>query len=481
MSRRKMSTFERLQRGEKLSRRERKQIGRQLQAEDPGLEIVHRNVAGIDVGDASHFVSVDPQRGQPAVREFGSWTAALQEMAQWLKSCAVERVVMQTTGVYWVPLQDVLERAGFEVAVVHARATKNLPGRKSDVQESQWIRKLDMYGLLRPCFQVPETIRSIRTIWRLRGRWVEEAGRAIQQMQKALTTMNVQLANAISDISGKTGMAILRAIVGGERNPWVLAKLRDERIHASEEEIAHSLQGNWREDVLFELDQVLQAYDFQQEQIAACDQQLEKYMKAQPRHSRATEVRAEEAKPKVKKQRQKARKPLKNQPAFDLEGELKRVLGVDLTTIAGVKLMTIQTLYAEVGADLSAFPTEQHFTSWLMLAPKREVSGGKVIKHTSLHGRNRLANALRMAAEALKESDSYLGARYRSLRGRLGGVKAVKAMARYLACLIYRMLTKGQAWVDRGAALYEQRRHERELSNLQRRASAMGLQLIPAK
>lgn len=481
MARRKMSTFERLQRGEKLSRRERKQIGRQLQAEEPGLEIMHRNVAGIDVGDASHFVSVDPQRGQPSVREFGSWTAALQEMVQWLKSCAVKRVVMQTTGVYWFPLQDVLEGAGLEVVVVNARATKNLPGRKSDVQESQWIRKLDIYGLLRPCFQVPEKVRSIRTLWRLRGRWVEDAGRAIQQMQKALTAMNVQLANAISDIAGKTGMAILRAIVEGQRNPWELAKLRDERIQASEEEIAHSLQGNWREDVLFELKQVMQAYDFQQQQIAACDQQLEKYMKAQPSHSRTSEVRAEEDKFQAKRPRKKARKPLKNQPAFDLEGELKRVLGVDLTAIDGVKLMTIQTLYAEVGADLSAFPTEQHFTSWLMLAPKREVSGGKVIKHTSLHGRNRLANTLRMAAESLKESDSYLGARYRSLRGRLGGRKAVKAMARYLACLIYRMLTKGQAWVDRGAALYEQKRRERELSYLQRRASTMGLQLIPTK
>jgi len=481
MSRRKMSTFERLQRGEKLSRRERKQIGRQLQAEEPGLEIVHRNVAGIDVGDESHFVCVDPQRGQPPVREFGSWTAALHEMVQWLKSCAVERVVMQTTGVYWVPLQDVLERAGFAVVVVNARATKNLPGRKSDVQECQWIRKLDRYGLLRPCFQVPETIRSIRTLWRLRGRWVEDAGRTIQQIQKALTTMNVQLANAISDISGKTGMAILRAMVEGEHNPWALAKLRDERIRASEEEVAHSLQGNWREDVLFELDQVVKAYDFQQQQIAACDQQLEKYMKAQPTHSKAPAVPVEEGKPKAKRCRKKARKPRKNQPAFDLEGELKRVLGVDLTAIDGVKLMTIQTLYAEVGADLSAFPSEKHFTSWLMLAPKREVSGGRVIKHTSLHGRNRLANALRMAAESLKESDSYLGARYRSLRGRLGGVKAVKAMARYLGCLIYRMLTKGKAWVDRGAAWYEQKRRERELSHLQRRASAIGLQLVPTK
>src|SRR5438874_4212080 len=281
MSRRKMSTFERLQRGHKLSRRERKQLERQLRAEDPGWEIVHRNVAGIDVGNESHFVCVDPQRATPSVREFGSWTAALKETVEWLKSCGVQRVVMQTTGVYWIPLRDVLEQAGLEVAVVNARTTKNLPGRKSDVQECQWLRKLDIYGLLRASFQVPETIRAIRTIWRLRERWVQEAARAIQQMQKALILMNVQLANAISDISGKTGMAILRAILSGERNPWVLAKLRDRRIQASEEEIAHSLQGNWREDVLFELEQVLAAYDFQIQQIEKCEQQLEKYMKAQ--------------------------------------------------------------------------------------------------------------------------------------------------------------------------------------------------------
>ena len=202
--------------------------------------------------------------------------------ADWLKTCQVQRVVLQTTGVYWIPVQDVLEKAGFEVAVVDAGGTKNLPGRKSDVQECQWIRQLDIYGLLRGCFQLPDSIRSVRTIWRLRQRWVEETGRSIQQMQKALTLMNVQLANAITDLSGQTGIAILRAIVGGERNPWTLAKLRHPRIQASEEEIAHSLQGNWREDVLFELEQVLAAYDFQLQQIEKCEQQLEKYM----RHSR---------------------------------------------------------------------------------------------------------------------------------------------------------------------------------------------------
>lgn len=485
MAKRKMSTFERLQRGQKLSRRERKELDRRLRAEDPGWEIVHRNVAGLDVGNESHFVAVDPKLDNQPVREFGSWTAALQEMVGWLKACGVQRVVMQTTGVYWIPLQDVLESAGFEVAVVDARGTKNLPGRKSDVQECQWVRKLDIYGLLRKSFQVPATIRSIRTIWRLRERWVQECGRSIQQMQKAMTMMNVQLANTISDISGKTGMAIVRAILAGERNPWTLAKLRDERIQASEEEIANSLLGNWREDVLFELRQVVEAYDFQQQQLVACDQRLEKYMHAQPTREavRSTVAEVTDVQEPPKKRRAKkgrACKPLKNQPAFDLDAQLKRVLGVDLTKVDGIKLITTQTIYAELGADLSAFPSERHFTSWLMLAPKRDVSGGKVIKHHSVHGRNRVANALRMAAESLKDSHSYLGARYRSLRGRLGGVKAVKAMARYLACLIYRMLTKGQEWVDRGAAFYEQKRQERELGHLKRKAAALGMQLVPA-
>ena len=491
MAKRKLSTFERLRRGQKLSRRERKEIDRRFQAEDPGWDIVHDRVAGIDVGNESHFVAIDPRLDSQPVREFGSWTAALRETADWLKGLGIKRVVMQTTGVYWIPLQDVLERAGFEVAVVDARGTKNLPGRKSDVQECQWIRKLDTYGLLRDCFQLPQAMRSIRTLWRLRQRWVSEAGRAIQQMQKALITMNVQLANAISDITGKTGLAIIRAIVAGERNPWKLAALRDVRVQATEEEIANSLAGNWREDMLFELHQVLAAYDFVQQQIAECDLRLHQEIQAQPtRPPRAAGMTAASVEPAAPAQAQKKRrvkekkaKPVKNQPAFDLEAELKRVLGVDLTRIDGIKVMTAQTVYAELGSDLSAaFPSEGAFSSWLMLAPKKDVSGGKVIRHYSVHSRNRVAHALRMAAESLHDSDSYLGARYRSLRGRLRhGLKAVKAMARYLACLVYRMLTKGEAWVDRGAAHFEQKRQERELHYLQRRAATMGMQVVAAK
>src|ERR1035438_5927048 len=282
MAKRATSTFERLRGGGQLSRQQRREVGQRLNAADPGLEVVHRDAAGIDIGNESHFVAVPTGRDEQAVQEFGSWTGDLQRMAAWLKGCGIRTVAMQSTGVYWIAVQEVLEQAGIEVYLVNARGTKNLPGRKSDVQECQWLMKLHTYGLLRNSFRPPEEIRAVRTIWRQRDRLVKEAGRAIQQMQKALTTMNIQLANAISDVSGVTGLAIIRAIVQGERDRWKLAELRDRRIRASQEEVAHSLEGNWREEVLFELGQVLETYDFYQKQMAACDQQLRKYLAELP-------------------------------------------------------------------------------------------------------------------------------------------------------------------------------------------------------
>jgi len=479
MAKRKMSTFERLRSG-RMSRQECKEWQRRLYSEDAGLEVVHPDAAGIDVGNASHFVAVPPDRNQPAVREFGSWTADLRRMAEWLKQCGIRTVAMQSTGVYWVALQEILEREGFEVCLVNARGTKNLPGRKSDVQECQWLMKLHTYGLLRNSFHPPEQIRAVRTIWRQRDRLVKEAAREVQRMQKALTTMNVQLANAISDVSGATGQAIIRAILRGQRDPQQLAKLRDYRVAASEAEIAHSLEGNWREDVLFELQQVVDAYDFHQKQIAACDVQLQKYLSALAVHSgpgAGEQSTAEVSSEKPRKQRR--HKLQKNQPAFDLAAELQRTMGVDVTAIDGVDVMTAQVILSELGPDLSAsFPSENHFASWLELAPRRDISGGKVIRQKSRKSNNRVANALRMAAQSLWRSDSYLGARYRHLKARLGGQKAVKAMARYLACLIYRLLTKGQAYVDRGAAHFQSKRSERELLALRRKAAELGMEVV---
>jgi transposase len=480
MAKRKMSTFERLQSG-KMNRTQRKELQQRLNAADPGLEVVHPDAAGIDVGNESHFVAVPVGRDARAVQEFGSWTADLHKMAEWLKTCHIRTVAMQSTGVYWIALQEVLEQHGIEVYLVNARGTKNLPGRKSDVQECQWLMKLHTYGLLRNSFRPPEEIRAVRTIWRLRDRFVQDAGRTIQQIQKALTTMNVRLANAISDVSGVTGMAIIRAILKGERDPRVLAKLRDKRIQASEEEVARSLEGNWRDDVLFELKEVVACYDFYQQRVAACDEQLQGYMAALPDRKVKSESAAAPESPqgsqKSSKRRSKTRR--KNQPSFDLEAELRRSFGVDLTRIDGIKIMTAQVIFSELGPDLRAFPSEGNFTSWLELTPRRDISGGKVIKQKSRESKNRVANALRMAAESLWHSDSYLGARYRQLRGRMEGKKAIKAMARYLACLVYRLLTRGQDYVDRGAAYYEGKRAERDMTRLKRRAAELGMKLVP--
>jgi len=350
MAKRKMSTFERLRRGERLGRRERKVLERCLQAEGPELEIVHPHAAGIDVGSKSHFVGIKPGSCEQPVQEFGSWTADLKRMVAWLKSHGVKTVAIQSTGVYWIALYEELEQAGFEVYLVNARGSKNLPGRKSDVQECQWLRKLHTYGLLRNSFRPPEEIRALRTLWRLRERQVREAARAIEQMQKALTTMNVQLANAVSDISGATGLAIIRAILAGERDPGRLAKLRDRRVEASEAEIAHSLEGNWRDHVLFELQQVLEGYDFLGRQIARCDEELQKYMAALPqREVSPTSTPALAAGPARKRARPKRKS--KHAPGFDLAAELRRITGVDLLSIDGINVMTAQTILSELGTD----------------------------------------------------------------------------------------------------------------------------------
>ena len=481
MAKRKRSTFERLQSG-RLNREQRRELGRRVQAADPGLDVVHPDAAGIDIGNESHFVAIPPERDPVPIREFGAWTAALQAMAEWLTAHGVRTVAMQATGVYWIAVQDVLEQAGLEVYLVNARGTKNLPGRKSDVQECEWLRKLHTYGLLRHAFRPPEAIRAVRTIWRQRDRWVQEAGRAVPHRQKALTTMNVQLANTISDLSGVTGQAILRALVAGVRDPAALAKLRDPRLAASEAELAHSLQGHWREDVLFELRQALEAYEFYQQQLRACDAELAKYTAAVASRARPAPPALPPGAVPLPAAPPARRRPSrsKHRPGFDLAAELHRTMGVDLTRIDGIDVLTAQVIFSEIGPDFSAFPDEQHFASWLTLAPQRDISGGKVLRHIPAAGRNRVANALRMAAQSLSRSNSYLGARYRRLRARLDGPVAVKAMARYLACLVYRLVTKGQAYVDRGAAHYERKRQERERLALERRASNLGLKLVPA-
>jgi transposase len=477
MRKRSRSTFERLNL-EQMNRRQRRELKRRLFSSDPGLAIVNPNAGGIDVGNESHYVAVPPDRDAEPVREFGCWTADLKRMAEWLKACRIDTVAMQATGVYWIPLRDILEQHGIGVVLSNARDTKNVPGRKTDVQESQWLMKLHTYGLLRNSFRLEENMEQVRTIWRLRARHVAEAGRAAQHMQKALTKMNVQLSNVISDITGVTGQAIIGAILKGERDRYKLADLRDGRIQASREEVAHSLEGNWREDVLFELEQAVESYHFAHQQMRACDQKLEQYLALLP----ARTIEGASPAPEPAKAGKRAPKPRGNAPAFDLKTTLHRIAGVDLTTIDGIDVMTAQTILSEVGTDLSAFATEDRFASWLGLTPNKDISGGKVIRSGTRKVQNRAAAALRMAATTLRNSQSYLGGRYRHLQRTLPSkASAVKAMAHYLALLVYRLLTKGQAWVDSGAARFEQKREQREMASLASRAAAKGFKLVAVK
>jgi len=321
------------------NRKERKDWARRLRSEDPGLEVVHPHAAGIDVGNSAHYVAVRPDRDPEPVRRFECFTADLYRLAEWLESCGVKTVAMQSTGVYWIPLYEILEDRGFEVYLVNARHTKNLPGRKSDVQESQWLLKLHTYGLLNNSFQPPAEIRVLRTYWRQRAEHVSGAATCIQRMQKALTQMNLQLANVISDLSGVTGQAIVRAIVAGERNPQKLAELSDPRIEASREEVAKSLEGNWRPELVFVLRQEVEMYDAYQRRIAECDQQLQKHLASFADTELPQSPKAES--------KEKRAKSTKNAPRFDLSSELKRITGVDLTRIDGIDVMVAQTLLSD--------------------------------------------------------------------------------------------------------------------------------------
>jgi len=310
------------------NRKARKELARRLQSENPGLEVVHPHAAGIDVGNSAHYVAVRPDRDAQPVRRFECFTADLHRLADWLQSCGVQTVALQSTGVYWIPLYDILEERGFEVYLVNAQHTKNLPGRKSDVQESQWLLKLHTYGLLNNSFQPPSKIRTLRTYWRQRLQHVTGAATCVQRMQKALTQMNIQLANVISDLSGVTGQLIVRAIIDGERDPWKLAELSHPRIQASRAEIAKSLEGTWRPELIFVLQQELEMYDIYQRRMAECDQQLQKHLAAFA--NTVTPPPKEELPPKKKK------KQNKNNPHFHLADELQRIAGVDLTRIDGV-------------------------------------------------------------------------------------------------------------------------------------------------
>jgi transposase len=437
------------------------------------LEIVHPDAAGIDVGGSEHWVAISPDRDPEPVRRFGCFTADVREMGRWLVEKGVRSVAMQSTGVYWMPVFEVLEQQGLEVYLVNAQHTKNVPGRKSDVQECQWLLKLHAFGLLNNSFQPTDEIRIARTLWRQRSNLVAEASSVIQRMQKVLTEMNVQLSNVLSDVSGMSGMKIIEAILEGERDPWKLATFVEPEVKAKPEDIAKSLEGNWREELLFVLRQHVELYRIYQEKITDCDLQLRKHLE-----SLGSKV---DLKTQPIGNRPKGKKKSKNAPGFDLRTELYRITGIDWTQINGIDVLTAQTVIAEAGADLSAFPSEKQFASWLGLCPTNEQSGGKILNRRTRKVVNRATVAFRNAALTLLRSQSYLGAQYRRLRTRLGAPKAITAMARKLACLFYRLIKHGQPYVDKGTEYYEAKYREQQIRSLAKRAQKLGLQLVIPK
>lgn len=427
------------------------------------LQVVHPNCAGVDIGKAKHYVAVPEGADEHAVRTFASFTDELESMGQWLRSCAVDTVAMEATGVYWIPVFEVLDRAGFEVHLVDARATKQVSGRKSDVLDCQWIRELMNYGLLRGAFRPSDRTCVLRSYVRQRARLVSDRARCVQHMHKALTQMNVQLDVVLSELMGKTGQAIVRAIVAGERDAAVLARLRDRRVKADEAQLARSLRGTWREEHLFALAQALERYDCLSGQIAQAEERIRATM---PAHApQADELAA----------------PARSAEQRTLQCALYATMGVDLTAIPTIGVETVLTIASEIGADLSRFPTCAHFCSWLTLAPGTRISGDKRLKGPPGKRTNRAGQALRMAASNARHNRTFIGACHRARLRRLDSARAIKATAHQLARLIYAMLTRGEAYVERGIEHFENERRERQLRHLQRQARHLNLALVPAE
>jgi transposase len=431
----------------------------------------HPNAAAIDIGSRMHVAAVPPDRDTEPVRTFGTCTGDLMAMADWFERCGVRTIAMESTGVYWIPAFEILEQRGFEVILVNARDAKHVPGRKTDVSDAQWLRQLHEYGLLRASFRPKGELAALRAHLRQRERLLDYAASHIQHMQKALMQMNVQLQHVVTDMTGVTGMSIIRAIVAGERDPAVLAAHRDRRCHASVEEIAAALTGNWREEHVFALGQAVEIYDIYQAKIAECDTQTSAVLMRLKNAATPPTKRLPPA---------RHRDRTANAPAFDARAALYAVLGVDLTQIHGLGPSLALKLVGECGTDLSAWPDAKHFTSWLCLAPSNKISGGKVLSSRTRRSGSRAAALLRLAAVTVGRTETALGAFYRRLSARVGKAKAVTATARKIATLFYNTLRHGMTYADPGASYYEERYGARVLGNLQRRAKSLGYVLQEA-
>jgi transposase len=435
------------------------------------INLLNPNAAGIDVGSEVHYVAVPPDRNDQPVRSFKCFTADLEKLADWLEECAIETVAMESTGVYWIPLYQILEERGFEVILVNARYVKNVPGRKTDVLDCQWLQQLHSYGLLQGSFRPDNEICVLRSYIRQRDTLIKCAASHINRMQKALTQMNIQLHKVISDITGVTGMRIIQAILDGERDLMKLAQMKDYRIKNSYGVIAKALEGDWREEHLFSLRQEYELYHVYRQKIMECDRQIENYLST-------FETKVDIERNPLPKPKRGNRKPSRNEPTFDLRTHLYRITGVDFTSVDGFDTLTIQTLISECGLNPNKWPTEKHFSSWLGLCPNNKITGEKVKGRSTRKVVNRASIALRIAAQSLSNSYSALGAFYRRIRKRLGSPKAITATAHKLACIFYRMLKYGNSYVDPGMEYYEQKYRNRIINNLKTTAKHLGYKLV---
>jgi transposase len=434
------------------------------------LERINPNAAGIDCGSAQHFVAVPPDRDPTPVRSFPTFTHDLERLADWLSTCGITSVAMEATGVYWIPVFEILEARGFTVLLVNARHVKNVPGRKSDVSDCEWLRDLHIVGLLRGSFRPAEAIVALRAYLRHRASLVESAGAHVQRMQKALVQMNVQLPLVVTDITGVTGLRILRDIVAGQRDPHQLARHRDYRCRASEAEIVAALTGNYRPEHVFVLQQHLQLFDAYQAQLTACDAAVEAHLTTLVARMAPPTTPLPTARPR--------QKPRDNEPRFEVRTPLHHLTGVDLSQVDGIGPYTALRLLAEIGTDMSRWPTAQHFTSWLTLAPRNKISGGRLLSSRTQPSANRAAAILRLTAMSLGRTQTALGAFYRRLAYRVGKAKAIIATARKLAILVYRLLKGELVYQDPGADAYEAQHRTRILRRLRKHAAHLGLGLI---
>lgn len=435
-----------------------------------GLPIIHECAAGIDIGSRFHVVAVPPGLADEPVQTFQSFTTDLQRMADWLVTTGVKTVAMESTGVFWIPVFEILEQHGIEVILANARDAKAVPGRKSDVNDAQWLQRLHSCGLLRGSFRPAGDIAELRAYLRQRERLTDYAAAHIQHMQKALTLMNLQLHHVVSDVTGATGMKIIRAIVSGQRDPGMLATMRDVRCKATPETIRAALIGNYQSEHVFVLSQSLALYDFYQARIADCDIQIEAVLL----RLNADRVLPDEPLPPT---RHRCRQP--HEPRFDIRTALYQLTGVDLTQIHGIGPYLALRLIAECGTDFSRWRTAKHFTSWLTLSPGCKISGGKVLSAHTRKTANRVTAHLRLAAVTIGKTNTALGAFYRRLAARIGKAKAVTATARKIAVLFYNAMRFGMAYQDPGSDHYERVYRERVIKQLHRRAAEMGFSLQP--